>query len=941
MSKSKKRKISKRLQAGAALGVALAGISATPAKVLADEVAGSSEAETNVVQPNTPANNNEVGPTTPLAQPTTPNEDLAKLNEAGGTAENNQAQPITEAPKVDEPKAEEPKAEEPKQDEAKPAETPTVPETGNSQPDVPRGDVTPTEPSKPEEPKPSISYTLDGQTGVATEGSQPLDLTTGDVKKLASELKNAENSSITYKQVLPDGSVVPVKEDNVLPINSQLVGVYKDKEGNDRELPVANISSTKEYTLETDYSEEDGRLGFLMEESQLLDGDFQRGTYQVLLNGQTLTTVTLEDRNVGGVADLADKLPEGTHTIFVEGNSRYGVKSVGSIVVNVKAKERPTVPDVPSPQPNPNVPKPLPNPQPDDSNSPVNPLNPSNGNSGAGGNVDNTGNTGTVDTGTITNPDTPPITGSATTPSIIDQIGQLLPKEEPKEEKPVVREAPKGIKDIVVGDTSLYGEQGNQPGVASNGESTTFTDAGKVDLRVSVDTSVVDTSRTVIKLVGRAQGELNSSDFVELRDGTYRLKGIAKDDYYTLTVKTYDRNGNLVSDINENFSINKNGSKYSIENKGVEGKSFKSLKGDLKILESNVDKIDTKKTTIKVYRNGKLVDINSKSIKISRSGGVDSNWKYTYSINKSNFKEDGVYTVEVFSQTETGVKYNSTKKTIQFTVDNTGAEISITGIRNGGRYKSNEKRITVDVRDISNLKSVKGFLNGKEVGLSFDEKTGLYYYDMKSSGQEKNDFSVEVEDEAGNVSTETIKGFLLSENLAFSIFNDDNLYYILGGIGAAAVAFFGFLALRRKRTLDEEDRLALEQAELLAASHSTGKERSTQVEEFAESGSDRISVEDVLPSSGKILSVATDDLDTSDASELVDEDSEATTVISTDEVSDSEDTDVLPDTDVVTDVLSEEKAEGEDFKATDVISEVEESVEAEDSKPTDVVSEEE
>ena len=60
-------------------------------------------------------------------------------------------------------------------------------------------------------------------------------------------------------------------------------------------------------------------------------------------------------------------------------------------------------------------------------------------------------------------------------------------------------------------------------------------------MRVSVDTSVVDTSRTVIKLVGRAQGELNSSDFVELRDGTYRLKGIAKDDYYTLTVKTYDR----------------------------------------------------------------------------------------------------------------------------------------------------------------------------------------------------------------------------------------------------------------------------------------------------------------------------------------------------------------------------------------------------------------
>ena len=126
---------------------------------------------------------------------------------------------------------------------------------------------------------------------------------------------------------------------------------------------------------------------------------------------------------------------------------------------------------------------------------------------------------------------------------------------------------------------------------------------------------------------------------------------------------------------------------------------------------------------------------------------------------------------------------------------------------------------------------------------------------------------------------------------------------------------------------------------MLAASHSTGKERSTQVEEFAESGSDRISVEDVLPSSGKILSVATDDLEPAEDAELVDEDSEATTVISTDEVSDSEETDVLPDTDVVTGVVSEEQ--GEDFKPTDVISEVEEPSESEDSKPTDVVSDEE
>lgn len=973
MSESKKKKIYNQLKAGAMIGVTVASVAGSPVAILADELGASSNKDAEVVKPQ-PTEEPKAAETAPVKDTT------SQLNEAGGTAKTQEngvstesgkgttneetnkelpkvADSVGEQPKQEEPKQEEPKKEEPKQNdtskegnqEAPKGETPKVEEPKKENP---TDEVKPKEPKeeKPEveQPKPTIHYTLDGKTGTVSEGSKPLDLTTADTKKLASELRNNTDKTVTYKQVLPDGTVVPVKEDNVLPITSKLVGVYKDSEGKEHELTVANITSTKEYTLETNYSEDDGKLGFLLDKNQLLSGDLQKGTYSVLLNGKTLTTVTLEDGNLGGIAELANKLPEGTHTVFVEGVSKYGIKSIGSVVIKVKAKEKPQPepqpepqpqpdpdkPVVPTPQPSPNpdikpdkplVPNPdikpnpdapvIPNPNPKP--NPLDPLNPSN----------------------PENPLTPsPSNPLVPTPNPTEPVTPTPPKEEPKKpEAPVIKEAPKGIKDITVGDTSLYGEANRQQGgVASNSESTTFTESGKVDLRVSVDTNVVDTSRTEIKLVGRSQGELNSADFVELKDGTYRLKGLAKDDYYTLTVKTYDRNGKLVSDTVEHFSINKHGSKYSIENKNVEGKSFKSLKSDLKILESNVDKINTDKTDIKVYRNGKLITLPRKAVRVSRSGGVDSNWKYTYTVDKSVFKEDGVYTIEVFSQTETGVKYNSTKKTIQFTVDNHGPEISITGIRDGGRYKSNDKRITVDIRDISNLKSVKGYLNGKEVHLSYDSKTGLYYYDMKSSGQDKNDFTVEATDEAGNVSTQTVKGFLLSADLAFSIFNDDNLYYLLGGIGAAVVGFFGFLAFRRKRTLDEEDRLALEQAELLAASHSSGRERSTQVKEFSETtGSDRIKVEEVLPSSGQVLSVSTEDLPDE---EVESTDSDETTVLSTEEVDvneDEEKTDVIPE--------EHDVEESEDDKPTDIIQEESNGEEiaddSEDSKPTDVVSE--
>lgn len=874
-----------------------------------------------------------------------------------------------------------------------------------------------------EKPKVSLDFTVGDKTVTASEDEPVKDLEVNDANVFQAKINNIIADSINYVQVLPDGTKIPV-EGNVLPTNSRLIATYVDKEGVSHDLVVANIVSNKQYNLDLAKTD-DGKLSIGSDEKQYVTGDAPTVTYTIKEGDKVLGTVEVKEGEKLGVFDFADKLSEGTHTLTVEGVSKYGIKSVGAFVVEIPKKEtpkpeepstpsepsepakpeepakpsepteptpsepskpeepstptpsepskpseepakpaepeKPAQPETPSKPAKPAEPTPTPVPTPEPE-KPVVPADPA----PAPAPEPEKPVTPTTPVAPV-NPVLPPVEPEkpiAPVPSITDN--NLLPsnptdiitpekpatpeppKEEPKVEAPIVREAPKGISDITVGGNSLYGDQSKNSAVATNGNTTTFTTADSLDLRVSVDTRVVDTSRTEIKLIGRAQGELNSSDFVELHDGTYRLKGIAKDDYYTLYIRTYDSNGKLVSDTTENFSINKNGSSYSIVNEGLEGHSFKSLSSNVQLVESNVDKINSDKTTIKVFRDGKEISVPKGAIKVSRTGGVNGNWEYTYSIDKSYFEEDGVYTLEVFSQTETGVKYSSSSRTIQFIIDNKAPQIAITGIRDGGRYKSNEKRITIDVRDISKIKSIKAYLNGKEVKVLYDEKTGLYYYDMKSTGQDRNEFVVEVEDEAGNLATVSVKNFLLSSDLAFSIFNDDNLLYLLAGVGTAVVGFLAFLGFRRKRKLDEEDRLAFEQAELLAASHSSANGTNQPVTDFVETGnsSDRIRVEDLVTVSTQDIPVeeVEDELsvepfstpEEADALDIVEGMAE-TTVLAEEEEGLAktdvllEDEGVLAKTDVLiepedeglakTDVLTEEEDE---LPQTDILTETEE-----------------
>ena len=990
---------------------------------------GSTETPANPSEPTQPSNPTEgEQPTNPSAEGEKPKEEQPSNPTEPTTPPTDGDKPKEENPVTPPTDGEKPKEENPTEPTNPPAgggETPTPPTNGDTpgegekpkeenpndvekpkeenpnDGDKPKDGDKPSDGEKPkdgdkpvdgekpkeeepsEKPKVSLDLTVGDKTISATEGEEPKDLEVNEAGKFQGKLNNANTDEVKYVQVLPDGTEIPVDGD-VIPTNSKLIAKYTDKEGVSHNLTVANIVSNKKYSLDLAKTD-DGKLSIGSDDKQYVQGDAPTVTYAIKEGDTVLGTVEVKEGEKLGVFDFADKLSEGTHTLTVEGVSKYGIKSVGEFTVEVPKKEtpkteeptqptepskpsepeKPAEPETPAQPEKPAEPETPAQPEKPSEEKPSEPAKPETPSEPSKPSEDTKPTPSPLPTPEPEKPVVPavqpekPVTPSVdltvpTAPAPSDNLSPLnptdiftpekpveVPKVEepkvdvPKVETPIVREAPKGISDITVGGNSLYGDQSKNSSVATNGDTTTFTSADSLDLRVSVDTKVVDTSRTEIRLIGRAQGELNSSDFVELHDGTYRIRGIAKDDYYTLYIRTYDSNGKLVSDTTENFSINKNGSSYSIVNEGLEGHSFKSLTSNVQLVESNVDKINSDKTTIKIFRDGKEISVPKGAIKVSRTGGVNGNWEYTYSIDKSYFTEDGVYTLEVFSQTETGVKYSSSSRTIQFIIDNKAPQISITGIRDGGRYKSNEKRITIDVRDISKIKYIKAYLNGKEVKVLYDEKTGLYYYDMKSTGQDRNEFVVEVEDEAGNLSTVTVKNFLLSSDLAFSIFNDDNLLYLLGGVGTAVVGFLAFLGFRRKRKLDEEDRLAFEQAELLAASYSSSNGSDQPVTDFVETGnaSDRIRVEDLVTvSTQDIPEVGVEDEfsekpfatpEEADAIKAV-EGMAATTVL-TEEEEELAKTDVLLEDEeelAKTDVLTESEDGG--LAKTDVLTEEEE-----------------
>lgn len=341
-----------------------------------------------------------------------------------------------------------------------------------------------------------------------------------------------------------------------------------------------------------------------------------------------------------------------------------------------------------------------------------------------------------------------------------------------------------------------------------------------VGLSVKVNDSYIDTSATTITLKGKRNGNLRLDGYMNEKTGELYFKEFPKDeqydDIYTLKANVVDKAGNTVEQ-NLAFSVNRFGSKYEFTNSSIL-KTYLNKAKDIEIVESNVDKLDISKAKVSVILDGNETKVDKNLISIVESSGDDGKYNYTYKIDKSAFKTDGKYLIQIYSHAVEGTDYNSVSEEYSFVLDTVKPTIIISGIKSDTDYKEYEKNVTIDVRDMSGVKDIEVLLNGNTI--TPDKENGVYSFKVpeKSSTQ---DLVVSVTDLAGNTSTTEVNNFLVTSNLWVYIFNQLWFRVSIGALIALISAIIALLVRNNRKARRAEDEVLRQNMELYHASSST------------------------------------------------------------------------------------------------------------------------
>ena len=320
---------------------------------------------------------------------------------------------------------------------------------------------------------------------------------------------------------------------------------------------------------------------------------------------------------------------------------------------------------------------------------------------------------------------------------------------------------------------------------------------------------------------------------VEGNTYTFEIADLKEDAVYTLTCTVKDLAGNITTAIvlddgksyeKVQFSINRNGSTFALDEytqQLVKEFYVQNVTQDLVVFEVNADELVSHSVTL----NGvELVEGTNYTV---TSEGTNNSWmKYTYTVSKDRFAEEGEYMLVVSSKDKAGNDAFSDVKdaTVSFVVDRTAPVITVSGMANNGRYQTDKQTVTliptddggalnsivvrmVDdngnmLKEVLNL-SGDALIEALETGdgkLTFEIGEGLYQ-----------NVQVICTDSAtgangSNVYNETFTNLSVSAN-AFMIFwaNTGLRWGVIGGTGAAALAIIFLLLGKKKKKEDKEE----------------------------------------------------------------------------------------------------------------------------------------
>ncbi len=256
----------------------------------------------------------------------------------------------------------------------------------------------------------------------------------------------------------------------------------------------------------------------------------------------------------------------------------------------------------------------------------------------------------------------------------------------------------------------------------------------KDDVIPGIDFSDINFSSYEITLIRTRKDELNvdvteqfiTSVATDSYGGTGEFDTFEKiqdnDGIYTLTVTIQDLAGNEESE-SVTFTVNRFGSVYAFNQALVDLQDsyVQSIDDELVITEYNPDRLVEGSLQIEVTKDGTPVADTvyevSPVINEYAEVGTSGWYQYEYTIDTSNFTEDGIYRIAVSSEDEAGnlpETSNYDECEVLFRVDTTAAEI----IALSGLEESivNAESVDVDfeIFDAIGLESVTVYLDGDE-----------------------------------------------------------------------------------------------------------------------------------------------------------------------------------------------------------------------------------
>lgn len=278
-----------------------------------------------------------------------------------------------------------------------------------------------------------------------------------------------------------------------------------------------------------------------------------------------------------------------------------------------------------------------------------------------------------------------------------------------------------------------------------------------ISFTVKLSDEYLDDSVSSVTLSGKRQGNIG----LQQNGNVYTLSSISKqekyDGVYTLSVVAIDKAGNTVKE-EVPFSVNRFGSSYKCLSNKLMG-SYIATPESITINEYNVDALDTSKAKVLVILDGKEIKLNSSLVSVKETK-KDDKYVYTYSIDKGAFTKDGKYLIQVYSAAKEGAKYSSVSEEYSFVLDSKAPDLIISGVHSNTSYKDSSRRVTIDVRDTTDIKTLDVYLNNSIIKTKNDN--GVYSFDIPEGT--KQNIKVVASDMAGNSTTSEVKDITITSN---------------------------------------------------------------------------------------------------------------------------------------------------------------------------------